>query len=271
MMIREDYDTFGKFLDTIEQRPHLRGNYAKEDTHGSWYGCIDYQDALDLAIGGWKIEPDCLEMIKTEYGKDEFIGSRYKTVNAVAGYQPIVANALMGHPKSMITGIRTPKRKKVLDIYYDCGFASYVKAKTIENIAIELGSSIISLEKSGYAVNLYTIFLNYKYTGDENGNLLVMKIKSSGQLFNLQKMLFMSAHPSMFRVFKFLWYETLPNGFDMTLSYGKSGYYAYDKNIQRYKKYLSQTFPDAIHIVGAYLNEIKIHPMDEIKAALKCK
>ena len=149
--------------------------------------------------------------------------------DCTAGFVPIVPNALMGLPKSMIGSV-VKKVGKVLDIYYsnsmiaDYGPEDFIKAGE------HLLKKLVALEQRGYKFNLYACaaFVNHNNpfvqspTSGNTVDILCVKIKSSDKPLDLRRLSFPLSHPGFFRVAAFDWQATSPITRDLGRGRGTS-------------------------------------------------
>lgn len=135
---------------------------------------------------------------------------RFKSYNDVAGYQPIIPNAIMGLPKSMINSSLTPIKMKVIDIYYESTVPAYRDADELIKAGSKMLGVITELEGQGYRFNLY-ITQGY-YDKKLGTDMLCLKVKSANQPLDLKRMSFPIAHTSFFRGMGFDWYSKFPKG-----------------------------------------------------------
>lgn len=133
-----------------------------------------------------------------------------KTVSmssGVVGFAPIVPNAILGLPNSMITVKRKTIKSKVIDILYSTSVAAYVGAGEITKAGIKLLETIVKLEKKGYRVRLNILASYYE---NHDADVGIVCIKSENEPMTLSRLTFPLTTPAMFRVLSFAWYERSP-------------------------------------------------------------
>lgn len=179
---------------------------------------------------------------------------RFKTFNSVEGFAPIVPNAIMGLPNSMINSRMTPIKTKVLDVYCEMTVSSYVSSKDLIKAGQKILGVIMEMEAQGYRFNLYC---TQGYYGPSTGcDMLCVKVKSANQPMDLKRMSFPLAHTSFFRGIGFDWYSKFPkgtwrSGYGQPISSSKS-----QKDIQEeYRKLFGKN--------AIYFSASKICDMDE--------
>lgn len=150
---------------------------------------------------------------------------RFKTFNDVAGFAPIIPNAIMGLPNSMVNSAMKPIKTKVLDIYYEMTCPAYRNASELIKAGQKILGVIMELEAQGYRFNLYCVQGYY-----EKGNgcdMLCVKVKSANQPMDLKRMSFPIAHTAFFRGIGFDWYSKFPKstyraGYGCPICFNKS-------------------------------------------------
>lgn len=160
---------------------------------------------------------------------------RFKMQNDVAGFQPIIPNAIMGLPNSMINSSLKPIKTKVVDIYYEMTVPYYREAGELIQAGQKMLGVIMELELQGYRFNLYC---TQGYYNDTQGcDMLCVKIKSANQPMDLKRMSFPIAHTAFFRGIGFDWYSKFPKG---TYRDGYGRHITADKSVEdvqeEYKK-----------------------------------
>lgn len=136
-------------------------------------------------------------------------GKRFKSFNDVVGFAPIVPNAIMGLPNSMVNSSMTQIKTKVLDVYYDMTVSCCVDSDDLIKAGQKMLGVILEMEAQGYRFNLYVC----QTYGDRQGcDMLCVKVKSANQPFDLKRMSFPVSHTAFFRGIGFDWYSKFPLG-----------------------------------------------------------
>jgi len=136
-------------------------------------------------------------------------GKRFKSFNDVVGFAPIVPNAIMGLPNSMVNSSMTQIKTKVLDIYYDMTVSCYVDSDDLIKAGQKMLGVILEMEAQGYRFNLYVC---QTYGDGKSCDMLCVKVKSANQPFDLKRMSFPVSHTAFFRGIGFDWYSKFPLG-----------------------------------------------------------
>ena len=135
---------------------------------------------------------------------------RFKSFNDVVGFQPIIPNAIMGLPKSMVNSSMKPIKTKVLDVYYEMTVAAFTESKDLIKAGQKMLGVIMELEAQGYRFNLYCT--QGYYSSSSGCDMVCVKVKSANQPMDLKRMSFPIAHTAFFRGIGFDWYSKFPKG-----------------------------------------------------------
>lgn len=195
-----------KLMKTYEKK------YSKSDFKES-FGVESIQEAQDHLVYGWEDGFEHVNKIKNGNEKKEIKHNTFK--NDVYGFCPNVPAAIMGLPQSMINIERQNKevqKRKIIHIVYDNVVSWNISSRTLLDNAKKMVSVISMLEKSGYRVELYSIFsgIYYDVDGEKNKKVIQfggLKIKDSSQQLNLKKIMYPLSHPSWCRVTGFMYEE----------------------------------------------------------------
>lgn len=187
-----------------------------------------FSGAYELLAKGWYEGSKKLETkLKLEKGS-AFNKLERKFIQDVVGFQPIVANYLMGVPKSMVNSKMVMRKEKVVTLNYCAAFSGGVKASVIEENCITAFRIIKAIEAAGTRVNLNVFYAGYVYdyqTSTKRYNLIKLRIKGANERLNVAKMAFPMVHPSFLRRILFRAIEVSPsftreyvNGYGRVLS-----------------------------------------------------
>lgn len=240
-MAVKEYDNGKLIIYTIEELieqlnvPIIDGrdNSSDDDDYG-FSLTNSFEEAMDLMIkGDVKSQSKILEIkTKLDYEMNSKQSIKVRSRADVAGYSPIVANAVMGLPKSMINSYRVPVKNKIVDIYINHSVGAFMSAETIEFRGAYILSYIDHLEQNGYRVNLYAGAFSYDaYEHDYSG--MYVKVKSASQPLNTLKAAFYAVHPSFLRRIYFRILENESRLNDKTHSgYGQATNFSQQRNLQ---------------------------------------
>ena len=240
-MAVKEYDNGKLIIYTIEELieqlkvPIIDGrNDSSTDTDYGFSHTHNFNEATDLMIkGDVESQSKILEIkSKLDYEMNSKQVSKVRSRADVAGFSPIVANAVMGLPKSMINSYRVPVKNKIVDIYINHSVGGFMGAETIEFRGAYILSYIDHLEQNGYRVNLFAGAFSYSVDNNDY-SVFYVKIKSSSQPMNTLKAAFYVIHPSFLRRIYFRILENEPRLKDKTYSgYGQATNFAQQRKIQ---------------------------------------
>lgn len=213
-MYYEQFGSYEEYLRVLEERNKTnahRSDNKLENLTGSWYGVRSYEEARNLLVNGWEKQVDYL---KTKLMKEIDLCDDKKIVrmfNDVAGYMPIVPNAIMNLPNAMINQRTDRKKSKIIKFLIGMNRSCSYSSEEIIDKMSKILARIAILEKHGYRCRL-EIFGSF-HDGDEDYKTIAchsVLIKSENQLFDLRRVAFPIAHTAMQRVFGFGWENSIP-------------------------------------------------------------
>lgn len=185
-----------------------------------------FDEAFRMLRNGWEEGAKNIEG-QFKLIKGMSLDSKYvKFVQDVVGFQPIVANYLMGIPKSMVSSRIVAKKQKVVTLNMTMSFNCGTRASTMEANCLNVLKVVKAIEASGCRVNL-NIFCSVRAYDKDIGKfrygLIRLRVKNSDERLNISKVAFPIVHPSYLRRIMLRVIET--NTFftsDFTSSYGHS-------------------------------------------------
>lgn len=222
-VIIEQFDSFDDLLLTCDKRERNFGSNRNE-LGRRWAGCNSYDEARNLLTHGWdehiELMKKSIKALRT--GTAEKISFR----NDVVGYAPIVPNAIMGLPNSMINNVRKPKKAKVVNIQTLIDFNSNVNQKELIEWGAKLVNKIVNLESNGFRVKLEYTF-SFQSNSQKGVYICRVPLKNEYQPLDLKRIMFPLCNIAMQRIIMFDWYGRLPNAKE--LSCFETALYAYKK------------------------------------------
>ena len=219
----ELYTSANQIVDDLQVRVRTDSRF-KSDVYGnpSWVGANREQTYKMLREGYQPVVDKMKSSVKFTAGG---IKKRTQFFNSVEGFAPIVPNAIISLPNSMVTSRTKPIKTKVLDVYYEMTCSSGVESRDLIAAGTKLLSAIMEMEAQGYRFNLYVV-QDY-YAPGEGCDMLCLRVKTASQPFDLKRMSFTMAHTAFFRGIGFEWYEKFPKG---TYRYGYGCSISYQKS-----------------------------------------
>ena len=184
-----------------ETRTNIDGDFAGIDT---WEGACKLVTNYNKNLDKVKNEVKKIDDKKTIQHK------RTRAINDVAGYIPIIPNALMGLPKSMINSKMVTKKSKIINVVVDVTYQWSLSSEKVAEYYSKVLAYLISLEKQGFRVRIsnYMMFGN---SGSEQVHVATVLVKRENQPIDIKRLLFPITHTGTLRLFGFDWYERLPN------------------------------------------------------------
>jgi len=120
----------------------------------------------------------------------------FRIVNYLYGGIPDIPRYLNNHPMNMKRLIVTRKEQKIINMYVDISCSCGTDTKVIMSRGALVCYTIDVLEKSGFDVNLHVV-----EGSTSNGDKAVFctRVHSNDEDFNLKRVVYPIAHPSMLR------------------------------------------------------------------------
>lgn len=204
-----EFDSTGELVKYLKSNPRVsywfEGHEQSQDTSYSmyeWCKSSSFDEALNLLENGWAEEAKKIEG-SFKLMKGMKLDTKYvKFVQDVVGFQPIVANYLMGIPQSMVGSKMVPKKQKVVTLNMTASFNSAKSARYIEENCLNVLRVVRAIEASGCRVNLnvfYSGWVNNYWTNSRRFGLIKVKVKSANERLNISKVAFPIVHPSFLR------------------------------------------------------------------------
>lgn len=193
------YETMKEFDEKLKSEHHISTrDDASTKGDRSFTGTKNFEESEDLRKYGDKESKDKIMKVKETTDKvfEKYVGQKVKQFNDVVGFQPIVPNAILGLPLSMVNQKRLPRKVKTIDIFYNASIPWHVAKEDIELKGAYVLSAIDALERSGYRVNLYVGSVSINL-GSPCGYFI--NVKKAEQPLNLLKVSYYLVHPSFLR------------------------------------------------------------------------
>lgn len=236
-IVYEEFNDIDELLKTLSTRSNnaiMRDNHSSEKEGDSFSKTSSYKEATDLLKNGYT---DILEDVKSAVRRNNKFIYQYqdrqrKVKNMPIGFIPNVPNALQNKPDAMINIIHKPKKRKTINIIYAMSGSCGESADVFVKAGAALVSALNLIEISGIQTRLSVSFMAsessrsffsfYPETKDEDKQFIfpILRVKNYGERFNLTKICFPMAHPSMFRRIGFKYLETCPQLTDSNFANG---------------------------------------------------
>ncbi len=242
-VVFESFSNIEYFLNTIDSRVensvyHGTGICDSKSGSKSFTGTDSWEESLDLMRTGYvegmeKLKNDLLNSVNPR------TTSTCKNISTVdiVGFAPLVANAIIGMPKSMINSKKINTPSKVISIFYNPIDNGGVDSGRFVTAGAHLLSLIIQLEKGGYRVSLSIVSA---FCTSKQKSIASVPIKDHRSKINPLKVSYPILHPSFFRRQMFRWLETNPDVEDEVYrgTYGEPLWAFHDSNIDLEREFL---------------------------------
>lgn len=192
---------FVSYLNNSETQPLFKNCLASSYTTASKKrecGTADMQTADNLLLYGDRELQKKIEKagVYTTRLKLKTMQSKRQIISSVVGVAANVPNAIAGIPTAMINVREIKQKQKVLNICYNCSCSAGVTTQDIIATSAQFISACMLIEASGIRTNIYLAELS---KGGDTTSAFLVRIKSASQPFDVLKMAYPLAHPSMLR------------------------------------------------------------------------
>lgn len=237
--INRRFNSVKEFTDYIDNSPaqscFVGNERSLEEDRTGWAGTVTFADADEKIKYGDKeiysrLKAKGIEKISADCKRS---ATRRTFASSVVGALPNVPAYIAGAPNAMITTRKKQVRQRVVTVGYNTAACGFYDAEDITNRALVLMEALMRIEASGTKVNLYC--LNYQKCGDTYISYSI-KLKSSGQKFDVLRLCYPLCNPAMNRRHKFRFVEVtegIPSSFVRTYGYAISDE---DKVIEHFNK-----------------------------------
>lgn len=221
-VIVESFKSFSEMVETNETRESNFG-YNRE-IEGRDFDFKSYEEAK-----AWLFNYDKhLNKFKTAFknvDKNKTVEVK-KTVNrvGVAGFQPLIPNALMGLPNSMIRTDVVSKKSKIINVMIDATYKWSTKGYEVAEKFSKALAYLAGLEKQGFRVRLTLMFVFGEGRSSDQIHVAKVNLKSENQPIDLKRLMFPLTNLGSFRLFGWDWYERLPKA-EQIGGYGQAVYH----------------------------------------------
>lgn len=224
----ETFNSVTEFINVISKRTPNKsfssyGRKESETSPESFCGTKNWDEAQFLLKHGYKDGAKDLLNCKTTV--KVISPERKKQIfEDVTGFSPIVPNAIIGLPNSMLNKRDKIKPSRVINIILDIAVSGTTDKEIFLKAGKNIYSFIKSIEATGTKVNLSVMESMY-IKRVKRFSCLFVKIKDSKQAINPQLISYPIIHPSFFRRHVFRWIETSPitSYYEVVKTYGYIG------------------------------------------------
>lgn len=224
--IHEHFKNINHLLSALQLRPNCEAMQGKQSSQeigdADWNGTNNWNEAISLFRNGYT---EILPEVRRGMQKNAKVYHKYAALpkalpkNRPVGYIPNVPNSIMNLPDSMIYVEQTPQKRKTLSLIYNIGGSAFEDKEFFIKAGIAVCTALNIVEAKGIQTQLLVGFMPAE--ASKECVCPTITIKDFGQKFDLQKICFPLAHPSMFRRIGFKYLETCPEVTDKSF---RSGY-----------------------------------------------
>ena len=213
--IQEQFGSMNELITVLETRSEQGwvGEDGSRRKDREYFKDVKYKDAKNYARFGYDNQK-AIKMFDQAINSisDKKLLDKNKSVSfhSVAGGKPIVANALMGLPKSMIARKTVLRKARIVNVFVESSFSAGTSSSSVLQWGAELVGQIVNLEKQGWRVRLNSISTFGEPSGTKQIHGMSVVIKDENQPIDLKRLIFPITHVGFFRALGFDWYETLP-------------------------------------------------------------
>lgn len=206
-----EYNSLNEFYNYICDTPFndsfIWAKHASVDGDYYFTQTRNFEEATEILKNGWSDMSSKLTQRLNVVKNQVQPAMKAKTINSVAGFQPIVPLYLSGVPTNMVNRKMVPVKQKVITLNKSISYKCSIKTEQIVEESTKAMMIVKKLEAQGYRVNLNVIM-----GGIESDLKLITKIriKSAGEKLNISKLAFPLVHPSMLRRLMFRFIEVYP-------------------------------------------------------------
>lgn len=210
--ICETYESISDLLTTLDAREYTDDlqnweTYKRGDggeSYTPWNGETSWTDATNMLIYG---ESKAVDAMNVNLHSTLDTDTRPARVRCVAGNLPIVPNAIIGLPKSMIKRDARPLKNKVVTLSVDIARNASTDTDEMIEYGVRVVSFIKALEHKGVRVRVYVLCaMGYEH----KRAIMRLLVKNESTPLDIKRLCFPIANPAMFRVIGFDWYERVP-------------------------------------------------------------
>lgn len=241
-----------------------RNDSSQERSDSGWYGTESFEESEKLRQYGDKNSYDRIKKLKLTADKimAEITQTKLKYENDVVGFQPVVANAIMGLPKSMVNIKKQPVKSKILNIVMNTSMTGGTPKEYLEVLGAVLLSGIEALELTGVGVNLYVGKVSAYGPSRRKKSGFMVQLKRADEQLNTYKMSYYLGNASFLRRTGFRVHEVESRITDITNDGYGSGAAEYQRDLE---DFVQKHIPDSMYfsLANGY------HHMEDIEKYLK--
>lgn len=204
-----DASEFVRLMDTRPANRHYQSSRSSRDEgDAGWRGTASWTETLDRARRGY---PEVVEKVKASATRctsavfERIENQPVRPINKYVGGSPNVVRAMQGIPRDMRSMQRQQKKTAGITLVYEVSANGGVDSQRMIDAGARMVALIRLFERAQIPIRLIV-----SDTGQSDGDVLACEvvIKDFHAPFNMQKIAYYLAHPSMHRRLWFSWLET---------------------------------------------------------------
>jgi hypothetical protein len=219
------FDTLYSMLAFVNRPKQWQGSIMSNASGDrDWYGTPNYQAAINLASHGWPEGRSYLTHAVNAIASAKSHSLAHAFSYDVAGYFPSVPRAVAGDPLNMVSFEPAELASKpIVRLVYQNNASSSYSGNDLLNYGAALLSICDALEQAGYRTEITCCtYTKASYNKPEYAAFASVIVKHAQEHFDIDRMAFTLANPSMLRRLWFSYYEQfadMENGLSST--YGR--------------------------------------------------
>ena len=218
-VIMEEFNSIKELVDTSDNRKNNFG-YNREFSQ-RWAGVKNYDQARDYLLNGWSEPIKDVKNYLDKIDQNKRLDARKTRLkDDIAGFLPIVPNALMGLPKSMRNVEIVTKKSKVLNVTIDTTYNAGVSKSEAQEYFSKVFAHLMALEKSGFRIRINSMMC-FGNPSEDTVHIVKLLLKHEYQPIDIKKLMFPIINTAMLRAVGFDWYERLPDAVEIG-GYGRA-------------------------------------------------
>lgn len=256
-IVFEKFDSLQEYVRTIGGRS-VNSVFSGQDLSSQKAGSSDfantatYEDSVALIERG---DSEGLEKMVDVINDIKYTAKSSRSIptSSPVGFAPIVPNAILGLPNSMISKKVVQMKSKIISIMYDATASCGISSKDMAIAGRNILDLIYGLEVKGYRVELFACI---SMCTKEEVAIASVKVKTDKQPMNPLKIAYPILHASFLRRQGFKWLETSPAVMSKGFlgGYGTPLYHHIGSDISERRKFLrkEKVLPDGVFYTEFY-------------------
>lgn len=174
---------------------------AADERSSAWNGAVTHLQACNLAEFGWPDGREYMQSVDFDIDPQakDFVVENEQRIYDVCGAIPDVPRAIAGDPCAMIEIERTESPSKIIPILIDITTPAMTDTESIKRRGGAVVSWLDHLENKGWSVELTVRFSGCNDFRGKEVFCQHVVVKQAGEPMDIDRLLFMMAHPAGLR------------------------------------------------------------------------